>query len=258
MALGAIVLLTLVASSEVGAVTLSQARAECVVDRDGLVECGFGCVTSPRGQADCAQEPGGACIVEADGNIVCSEPTGLSLRLPLVNATCKKGADGSVACGYHCVVDGAGLPVCANTSDGACSVSPQGHVRCTEFSVGQRIVVLTDRVEPECRRDATGGVQCGFGCAKSPSGQVRCASTVDGACMADKAGALVCTDLDPRQRLFVGAPPEAQCLKGADGHASCGYGCVRETTGRARCSSSPLGICATGADGHARCFPDDD
>jgi hypothetical protein len=237
--------------------TLTSPQAECVVDKTGRVTCGFGCVTSARGEARCAEEPGGSCLADAAGEISCSAPTGLTLRLPLTTAMCQQGADGTVACGYDCVIDGGGRPMCANTPDGACLVSPQGTAVCTELPPHLRLILLTERLEPECRRDGAGSVFCGFGCTENARGEVRCASTPDGRCAADKAGTLVCTDFDTRQRLFIGPPPQSMCLKGADGRAVCGYGCAREANGGARCSMSPLGICATGANGHARCFPDD-
>jgi hypothetical protein len=235
----------------------STTLAECVADKAGRVTCGFGCITGPRGDVQCAEEPGGTCLADAAGLITCTPPTGLTIRVPLTPAGCKQGADGTVACGYDCVIDAAGSPVCANTPDGACLVSPTGVAGCSDLPPARRLVLLTDRIAPECRRNGAGGVVCGFGCVESPRGEVRCAKTPDGACAADKAGSLVCTEFDIRQRIFLGPPPQSMCLKGAEGRAVCGYGCVREANGNARCSASPLGACATGANGHARCFPDD-
>lgn len=257
MNLGLLFVLTLAGTDGLGATLATSPQAECVADKDGLVTCGFGCMTGPRGDVLCAEEPGGTCLADAAGEITCSPPTGLVIRLPLTPATCKRGADGSVACGYACVVDGAGQPVCANTPDGACLVASNGRAGCSELPTSRRLMILTDRIEPQCKRDGAGGVVCGYGCASSPRGHVRCASTPDGACASDKAGSITCTDFDVGQRIFLGPPPQASCLKGADGHVECGYGCVREVTGNARCSTSPLGACATGADGHASCFPDD-
>jgi hypothetical protein len=230
-------------------------RATCETDNTGAVVCGFGCLTTSRGQISCASEPGGRCEQSADGTVVCSEPTGIQLRLPPVPAVCVAGADGHVRCGYSCVTDKDGRTQCADTPDGACGLSAAGHARCTRLSMRQRVVVLEAPVRPDCVRDSTGGVVCGFDCQRGANGSVRCANTPDGACLADRTGAVVCTEFNPNQRLYVGPPIEAECLRGANGHAACGYGCAAGKDGRAHCSPSPFGACGVTSSGNVRCFP---
>lgn len=242
-------------STQVLAPSADFERAQCIVDVAGVVVCGFGCAESASGQVRCAQEPGGTCTDDVDGQVVCSKPTGIGVRLPLVPAQCLEGADGQVACGYACVVDGAGKAHCANTADGACAVSPGGLARCTKLNLVKRTVLLVDPVRPGCGRETDGGVVCGYDCVKASTGKVRCASTPDGACGQSTDGVVTCTNFDPEKRLYVGTPIQSECLTGAAGHATCGYGCVRDKTGKAFCSSSPFGACAVRSDGHARCFP---
>jgi hypothetical protein len=237
---------------------VSTAKAECVSDADGAVSCGFSCQKTARGRVGCAAEPGGSCIEDVDGSVTCSAPIGVTLHLPLTAATCIDGADGSVGCGYGCVVDGAGRVHCANSPDGACAVSPAGRATCTRFDLTRRVFVLDGVPPPRCLLAGDGGVTCGYGCVKAPRGVVRCARTPDGACRAGGDGVIACTDFDPARRVFLGAPPEATCLRDARGRATCGYGCVTATSGVARCSASPFGICARRSDGHVRCFPDDE
>jgi hypothetical protein len=238
--------------------TIDFEKASCLTDAAGLVRCGFSCTKSARGVVGCASEPGGACIEETDGTVTCSKPLGITLRLPLLPATCIDGADGSVGCGYDCVVGADGRVACANSPDGACAVAPGGKAVCSRFNLRQRIMVLTDPVRPSCLRSADGGVGCGFSCVKDSRGRVRCANTPDGACRQDTTGTVTCTTFDPNQRIFLGAPPQSECLRGATGHAVCGYGCVRDTVGVARCSSSPFGACAARSDGHVVCWPDEE
>lgn len=237
---------------------VSTQKAGCLTDADGAVRCGFSCTRSARGQVACAQEPGGSCLEGTDGTLTCSAPLGLTLHLPLTRAACRNGADGRVGCGYGCVVDAVGEVHCANSPDGACAVSPAGQATCTRFDLDQRVFVLTAPVTPGCLQDKDGGVRCGFACVKSPRGSVRCATTPDGACRADRDGVVVCTDFQPDKRVYLGAPPPTTCVRGARGQAACGYDCTTDTTGGARCSASPFGACARRSDGHVRCFPDDD
>jgi hypothetical protein len=230
-------------------------RATCDTDATGAVVCGFGCLKAPDGHVTCAAEPGRRCALSTDGTVACSAPTGIQLRLPAVQAECITGADGFVRCGYACISDKAGNAHCADTADGACGLSTSGHARCTRLSQQQRVVLLETAVQPSCLRDTAGGVTCGFACVRGASGHVRCATTPDGACRDDVSGAVVCTAFSPQQRLYVGPPIEATCLKGANGHAACGYGCAAAKDGRARCSASPFGACGVGANGLVRCFP---
>jgi hypothetical protein len=231
--------------------------AQCVVGADGVVVCGFGCAEAPGGRVLCAAEPGGVCAVDTDGVLRCSPPTGQSIRLPLLPATCVRGADGGAACGYACVVDGAGRAHCANTADGACLVSPGGRATCTRLPERNRLVLLNDVVAPQCQTDRDGDVVCGYACQKSAAGTVGCASTPDGACIVDTRGDVACTRFEAANRLYVGGPPQATCVRGARGINACGYGCVASTDGTARCSASPFGICARQTSGLVRCFPDD-
>lgn len=233
---------------------VSTAQAECVGDADGTLHCGFSCTKTARGRVGCADEPGGACVEDTDGSVTCSAPLGVTLHLPLTTARCVDGADGSVGCGYACVVDGAGRVHCANSPDGACAVSPAGRAACTRLDLHRRVFVLDTVPQPQCLQGGDGGVACGYGCVKAPGGGVRCARTPDGACRAGSDGVVVCTDFDPARRVFLGAPPAATCLRDARGRATCGYGCVTATTGQAHCSASPFGACARRSDGHVRCF----
>ena len=245
------------AATQVLAPSVDFEKAQCLVESDGGIVCGFGCVESPSGKVRCAQEPGGTCAVNVDASVVCAKALGISLRLPLVPAQCLKGANGRVACGYACVVGGDGRSRCANTPDGACAVAPSGKALCTKFDAARRTILLLDQVKPQCVRETDGGVACGYQCVKASTGQARCANTPDGACAQSTDGTVACTGFDPTHRLYVGDPPKSQCLTGAAGFAACGYGCVRDTVGRARCSESPFGACAVKSDGHVRCFPED-
>ena len=236
----------------------STKKAACLVGATGQIECGFGCERSASGKVGCASEPGGVCSADVTGRVECSEPLGLTIRLPLTKARCISGADGSVGCGYDCVVDVVGAVHCANSPDGACAVSPTGQATCTRFDLSRRVFVLDAVPTPECLRSTDGDVRCGFGCVKGARGFVRCALTPDGACRAGVDGVVVCTDFDPAQRIFLGAPPDASCVRDARGRAVCGYGCATDSIGGARCSRSPFGACGRRTDGFVRCFPDDD
>jgi hypothetical protein len=248
-----LILLALVTSGQF--VVGQSTQAECIRDGSGQVACGFGCQRGPDGRAVCASEPGGACLAGTDGRLVCSAPTGAVARLPFRRAECLRGSDGHAACGYACVRGSDGIARCAQTSDGACLVGGSGRAVCSELPSSSRIVVIAEPVQAECVRASNGSVACGYACERAANGTVACATTPDGACTREPSGGVVCTTFDPQSRVYLGAVPEAECVRGSDGVAVCGYACAKGSNGRAVCAPSPFGACAKGADGIVRCGP---
>lgn len=229
-------------------------KAQCLRTSSGGVVCGYGCATGASGHGACAPDPGGLCMAGADGRVACSPPRSAPLRVSSQPATCLLGADGRATCGYACVRGADGRAACADVVDGACAVGANGKAVCSTSS-SARVVVLTAFAPPVCERAADGTVACGYACLRAANGGVRCATTPDGACARDATGGVACTSFDPATRVVAGGLPEAECMRGADGQAVCGYGCAKGSNGRAVCAPSPFMACGQGADGVARCGP---
>ena len=96
--------------------------------------------------------------------------------------------------------------------------------------------------EPECL-DAYGRTACGYNCA-SGYGQVKCASTPQGACIA-AYGRVVCWDPDVRTW------HHAECIA-EYGRIKCGYNCAAGY-GRVECGETPNVVCHA-ANGRVDCY----
>lgn len=97
--------------------------------QDGIVACGYGCVSGAN-QIACAKTPFGMCA-EAGGAPGCFDPD--------KNTICAKGAStakaqcvkqsGNVICGYSCTRAGDEI-ACAKTPDGSCDTNGPGKPVC--------------------------------------------------------------------------------------------------------------------------------
>lgn len=144
---------------------------------------------------------------------------------------------GQTKCGYACTA-GSGQVKCAASPLGACAAA-YGKVVCWDPS--------PDVVQAHARRTGPasclaqyGKIACGWSCAAG-AGDVKCAATPLGACLADN-GKVVCSDppaplRGPRYR---DVPPQ-QCASGY-GKTACGWGCVADY-GQVKCSQKPGGVC---------------
>jgi hypothetical protein len=77
-------------------------------------------------------------------------------------AECRFGTDGSAACGYHCVVNGYGKAVCAESDDQVCLVDGHGEARCGYNCIadGNDGVACADTPEQTCALDSFGRAVC--------------------------------------------------------------------------------------------------
>jgi hypothetical protein len=94
-----------------------------------------------------------------------------------------------------------------------------------------------ERDEPARCLSAYGTTACGFHCV-SAYGEVRCARTATGACLA-AYGQVTCWD-PPRSARRLRAA--GRCLA-AYGTIACGYGCAA-AYGEVRCAQTPQGTCS--------------
>lgn len=215
----------------------------------GKVSCGYGCVEG-FGEVRCAATPQGRCVSDG-GKVTCWDPPGAVAVAPSTawpQADCRT-AYGSTVCGYDCVA-AFGTVKCAQTPYGAC-MEAYGQVTCWDPDAatrgghapqpehGGRSGVPLSKATCEA---AYGEIACGYGCAQG-YGEVKCAATPQGRCMAG-GGAVSCWDPPSVQGVVVphrGDWSEAACR--ADyGQTTCGYDCVA-AYGEVKCAQTPFGAC---------------
>lgn len=119
-------------------------------------------------------------------------------------------------------------------------------VSCVLFAHARR-AASDDGSESSCTT-AYGKTACGFHCTAG-FGDVQCAGTPEGACLA-AFGQVRCWDPPRRYRRLACEVGPAECL-GAFGDIACGYGCV-SGFGEVACSPRPGGSCVA-ANSHVTC-----
>lgn len=163
----------------------------------------------------------------------------LSLLLPLVPAasTCITNY-GKVACGYHCLA-AHGEVGCARTSAGICGTTDR-HLVCWDPPDSVRAHYGDNVPRPQCVT-RSGEIACGYRCEGRDSGEVQCAATPDGICVATSRG-ITCWDPPVAAYCADDRPlPRPKCIT-VDGYAACGYGCAARN-GELACALTPGGSC---------------
>jgi hypothetical protein len=170
--------------------------AECLTQY-GTTQCGYGCVAA-YGQVQCSPNPGGACAAEY-GRVVCS-----SARVSITTAGYEQAqcvaAYGQLVCGYGCA-QAYGQVRCSQVPGGICSAA-YGSIQCVEapqrfswagpaHAAWGAANVTGAFPQAECLR-RYGTTACGYDC-KAFYGQVRCAQTPLGRCIAER-GQVRCVD----------------------------------------------------------------
>ena len=183
-------------SAFIGLVLLStsaqaQSQAVCFNGSDGRAACGYACKVGSDGVARCAETPDGACIVQSNGRVACTDfqPARFHRRWP--QAECVLGSNGLAACGYACKVGSDGIARCAQTPDGACIVQSNGRVACTDFTGTRR---HGRRQQATCLLGSNGLAACGYACQAGSDGIARCAQSPEGACIVQANGRVACSD----------------------------------------------------------------
>lgn len=165
----------------------------------------------------------------------------LAMLLDVSNAPSCIGANGKLACGYHCVSNLSQL-ACAQTPEGLCTATPS-RVVCWDPPPDVRYLMQTrdDLERPRCV-SSFGAAACGFHCVQT-SGRVACADTPVGACGA-RFGAVACWDPAPEVRWAMEADDDlrpAECERTLS-RVACGYHCIA-TLDDIRCAATPWGQC---------------
>lgn len=143
---------------------------------------------------------------------------------------------GQTKCGYACTA-GSGHVKCASTWLGAC-VAAYGKVVCWDPSAEVLQSVSRRTASAQCLAQY-GKIACGWSCAAG-YGDVKCAATPVGACLADN-GKVVCSDGVVGGRGRFREVPQQQCVS-AFGKTACGWGCVADY-GQVKCATRPGGVC---------------
>jgi hypothetical protein len=182
----------ILALSFVSIAALASADPPECISRYGKATCGFECQEA-HGRVACASTPLGTCYAD-DSQLLCWDPSpavrahfGDSLPRPECTA-----AYGTAACGYGCVA-AFGQVKCAQTPLGAC-IAEYGKVECFDPAQAEFVRPRGTMPKASCVYDY-GAVACGYGCAAA-NGQLRCARSPEGACMAHPGG-VACVDPPP-------------------------------------------------------------
>ena len=109
-------------------------------------------------------------------------------------------------------------------------------------------------VRATCRESASGDVACGWNCLEGKTGEVKCAQSPDGTCIALPAGGVRCTDVGSARVIRLRKDDRATCTLGTAGDVVCGWDCRVGADGMPRCSQSPDGACISTVSGSVRCF----
>lgn len=145
---------------------------------DGVVGCGYGCVTD-FGKVKCARTPAGVCRTR-NGDIECFDPPAAVFALfgkETPKAECR--AQGvKLACGYKCISGDEGVK-CAATPVGVCK-SEGGRLTCFDPSPEALCAWGKSIPAPQCKSN-DGTPVCGYACTQAFS-RSACASTPAGLC----------------------------------------------------------------------------
>lgn len=145
---------------------------------------------------------------------------------------------GKTACGYHCVA-AHGEVGCAKTSAGVCGAT-EAELRCWDPPDSVR-AHYGDKVPPAQCQAKQGSLACGYHCQTRDGGEVACANTPDGICVATPRG-VTCWDPPVTTYCADDKPlPRPICVT-QDGHAGCGYDC-KARNGAIACAQTPGGRC---------------
>ncbi len=157
--------------------------------------------------------------------------------LQLLPSNCLTNS-GRTACGYGCIA-AHGEVGCARTSAGVCGFTDRELV-CWDPPESVR-AHYGDKVPPAQCMTRTGSIACGYRCASLDGGEVRCASTPDGICVATPRG-VTCWDPPTAAYCLDDKPlPRPKCVT-VEGNAACGYGCAARN-GEIACAQTPGGMC---------------
>lgn len=145
---------------------------------------------------------------------------------------------GKTACGYHCIA-AHGEVGCAQTEAGVCGATERELV-CWDPPDAVR-AHYGEKVPPAQCQSKQGQLACGYHCQTRETGDVRCANTPDGICVATRLG-ITCWDPPVFAYCADSRPlPRPLCMT-VDGNAACGYGC-KARNGVIRCAQTPGGQC---------------
>lgn len=145
---------------------------------------------------------------------------------------------GKTVCGYHCIAAHGELG-CARTSAGVCGAT-ESELVCWDPPDSVRAHYGDHVPVAECLAK-NGHLACGYHCESRDGGEVACASTPDGVCIATPRG-VTCWDPPVSAYCADDKPiPRPRCLS-VSGRAACGYDC-RAKNGEIACASTPGGSC---------------
>jgi len=145
---------------------------------------------------------------------------------------------GKTACGYGCIA-AHGEVGCAQTSAGVCGATDRDLI-CWDPPDSVRAHYGDKAPRPKCLT-RSGVIACGYQCAARDSGDVRCASTPDGVCVATSVK-VTCWDPPVGAYCLDDKPlPRPKCVT-IDGNAACGYGCASRSD-EIECAQTPGGKC---------------
>jgi len=145
---------------------------------------------------------------------------------------------GKTACGYNCQA-AHGDVQCARTSAGVCGFTDRELV-CWDPPDSVRAHYGDKTPRPTCL-PRSGQIACGYHCESRDGGEVQCAATPDGICVATSRGV---TCFDPPVAAYCADDrplPRPRCVT-VDGNAACGYGCAARN-GEVACAQTPGGTC---------------